>query len=149
MPIIDLTIAEGTLSAEARERLLGNVSRIAIEYEGLAGSEFAERFTWVYTQELPNERVRQVPGPPPKPLYRFAFTTLEGLLDDEAKKRLGQDVARAVYEVEGTAWDEEEAYNRVWVFFDDYRQGDWIVGGRVNAIHALRERVEAERASAA
>ena len=149
MPIVDLTIAEGTLSAENRERLLDKVGRIAIDYEGLSGSKFAEAFTWVYVHELPATHVSQISGKPPKPLYRFTFTTLQTLLDNESKHRLGEDVARAVYEIEGATWDEGEAYNRVWVFFDDYRQGDWIVGATVNSIKALREEVEKERASAA
>ncbi len=149
MPIVDLTIAEGTLSAEDRERLLDKVGRIAIDYEGLSGSKFAEAFTWVYVHELPATHMSQISGKPPKPLYRFTFTTLQTLLDNESKHRLGEDVARAIYEIEGATWDEGEAYNRVWVFFDDYRQGDWIVGATVNSIKALREEVEKERASAA
>ncbi len=149
MPIVDLTIAEGTLSAEDRERLLDKVGRIAIDYEGLSGSKFAEAFTWVYVHELPATHVSQISGKPPMPLYRFTFTTLQTLLDNDSKHRLGEYVARAVYEIEGATWDEGEAYNRVWVFFDDYRQGDWIVGATVNSIKALREEVEKERASAA
>ncbi len=149
MPIVDLTIAEGTMSADDRKRLLDKVGRIAIDYEGLSGSKFAEAFTWVYLHELPAAHVSQISGKPPKPLYRFTFTTLQTLLDNESKHRLGQDVARAVYEIEGAAWDEREAYNRVWVFFDDYRQGDWIVGAEINSIKALREEVQRERAKAA
>ena len=149
MPIVDLTIAEGTLSAEARERLLDKIGRIAIDYEGLSGSKFAEAFTWVYLHELPAANVTQISGKPTKPLYRFTFTTLQTLLDNDSKHRLGEDVARAVYEIEGAAWDEREAYNRVWVFFDDYRQGDWIVGAEINSIKALREEVQRERAKAA
>ncbi len=149
MPIVDLTIAEGTLRAKDRERLLDKVGRTAIDYEGLTGSKFAETFTWVYLHELPAAHVSQISGRPPKPLYRFTFTTLQTLLDNESKHRLGEDVARAVYEIEGAAWDEAEAYNRIWVFFDDYRQGDWIVGGQISSIKALRAEVEKERAKAA
>jgi len=149
MPIVDLTVAEGTLQQKERDRLLDRVGRIAIGYEGLSGSKFAEAFTWVYLHELPANHVSQIAGKPPKPLYRFTFTTLQTLLDNDSKHRLGQDVARAVYEIEGAEWNEEEAYNRVWVFFDDYRQGDWIVGDRINSIKALREEVEKERAEAA
>ncbi len=149
MPIVDLTVAQGGLSAKDRELLLDKVGRIAIDYEGLSGSKFAESFTWVYLHELPAAHVSQISGQPPKPIYRFTFTTLQTLLDNESKHRLGEDVARAVYEVEGTSWDAQEAYNRVWVFFDDYRQGDWIVGGQINSIKALRGEVEKERAKAA
>lgn len=148
MPIIDLTLAEGTLSKEDRDKLLDKVGRIAIDYEGLSGSKFAEAFTWVYVHELPAAHVTQISGAPAKPVYRFTFTTLQTLLDNESKHRLGEEVARAVYDIEGAAWDEGEAYNRVWTFFDDYRQGDWIVGARINSIKGLRAEVDAERAAA-
>ena len=81
--------------------------------------------------------------------YCYSTEGFPSALDNESKHRLGEYVARAVYEIEGATWDEGEAYNRVWVFFDDYRQGDWIVGATVNSIKALREEVEKERASAA
>ena len=149
MPIVDLTLAKGTLSAAEQQQLLDKVGRIAIDYEGLSGSKFAESFTWVYLNELPAANVSQISGKPAKPIYRFTFTTLQTLLDNDSKHRLGEAVARAVYEAEGARWDPAEAYNRVWVFFDDYRQGDWIVGGRINSIKALRAEVEQERARAA
>lgn len=149
MPIIDLTIAEDTLSDEAKSQLLDKVGQIALRYEGLSGSKFAESFTWIYLHELPAQHITQASGQPPKPLYRFTFTTLQTLLDNESKHRLGEEVARAVYAVEDTAWDEAEAYNRVWVFFDDYRQGDWIVGSRINSIKGLKAEVELERTKAA
>ncbi len=148
MPVIDITIPQGALSAEAKKELPAVLGRIAIGYEGLSGSVFAEEFTWVYIHELPAMNVTQVSGTPPKPIYRLVFTTLVTLLDDDSKQRLGTDVARAIYEMEGTPWDEGEAYNRVWTFFDDVRQGDWIVGARVNTIRALRAEVEKERAAA-
>ena len=147
MPIVDLTIAEGTLSAEDQDRLVDKVGRIAIDYEGLSGSQFAEKFTWTYIHELPAAKVSQIHGKPPKPLYRFTFTTLETLIDNESKHRLGVDVAKAVYEIESADWDAAEAHNRVWVFFNDYRQGDWIAGSLINCIKDLRAEVEKERAA--
>ena len=146
MPIIDLAISKGSLSTYDRDRLLKRVGRIAIEYEGLSGSKFAEEFTWVYVHELPAANIRQISGEPNRPLYRFTFTTLQTLLDNASKHRLGEAVARVVYEIEGREWDEREAYNRVWTFFDDYRQGDWIVGAQINSIEALRAEVDRERA---
>lgn len=75
MPIIDLTISKETLSTENRNKLLDKVGQLAIGYEGLSGSKFAEDFTWIYVHELPTTHVSQYSGKPPKPLYRFVFTT--------------------------------------------------------------------------
>ena len=145
MPIIDITMSDNALSAKAKKELPAVLGQIALGYEGLKGSKFAESFTWVYTHELPSTHVTQVSGPPSKPIYRIRFTTLQTLLDDESKKNLGVDVAHAIYELEGSQWDEQEAVNRVWVFFEDVRQGDWIVGAKVNNIPELRDAANQER----
>jgi len=145
MPIIDITMPENALSDQAKAALPEKLGQIALGYEGLEGSRFAEEFTWVFTHELPAKNVTQVAGSPSKPIYRLVFTTLQTLLDDNSKKNLGADVARAIYEAEGSQWDEQEAHNRIWVFYNDVRQGDWIVGGQVNNIPDLRKAVEQER----
>ena len=145
MPIIDATIQEGALSEEALKQLPEIVGQIALKYEGLTGSSFAEGFTWVYTHRVPSSHLVQVSGPPPKPLYRFLFTTLEGLIDQKSKHQLGVEVAKAIYELEGSVWNEDEAHNRVWVFFNDVREGDWVVGASVNNLPDLRARVEKEK----
>ena len=138
-------MSDNALSAKAKKELPGVLGQIALGYEGLKGSKFAESFTWVYTHELPSTHVTQVSGTPSKPIYRILFTTLETLLDDESKKNLGVDVAHAIYKVEGSQWDEQEAHNRIWVFFNDVRQGDWIVGAKVNNIPELRDAANQER----
>lgn len=147
MPVIDIEYPKGALSEKAKQELPGRLGQLAIGYEGLKGSRFAEAFTWVYLHEQPAAHVTQVAGPPPKPIYRVRFTTLQTLLNHEDKHRLGTDVAKAVYEVEGSKWNEEEAYNRVWVFFEDVREGDWIAGARINNLKALRKRVAEEQAA--
>ncbi len=148
MPIIDITIPEGALDEKIKAALPAKLGQIALGYEGLSGSRFAEAFTWVYTHELPATHVTQVSGSPAKPIYRVRLTTLRNLLDDESKKQLGADIARAVYDAEGSPWDEQEAHNRIWIFFDDVREGDWIVGSRVNRLQELREAVEQELSTA-
>ena len=45
MPIIDIAIPDNALSAKAREEIPVVLEQIALEYEGLAGSKFAESFT--------------------------------------------------------------------------------------------------------
>ncbi len=148
MPIIDIIMPDNALTEEAKKELPTKLGNLALGYEGLKGSHFAEKFTWVYTHELPSTHVTQVAGPLQKPIYRIRFTTLQTLLDDESKKNLGIDVAHAIYELEGSQWDEQEAHNRVWVFFEDVRQGDWMAGAEVNNIPDLRKAVEQEQAVA-
>jgi Pycsar effector protein len=105
--------SEGTLRAKNLERLLDKVGRISMDFEGFSGSKFAEEITWIYVHELPAAHVSWISVKPPKPLYHFTLTTLQMLLDNESKRRLGEDVVRAVYEIEGSAWDEREAWKRV------------------------------------
>ncbi len=146
MPIIDITFPKGALSDNARRALPVDLGRIAIAYEGLSGSRFAEEFTWLYVHEL--AVVTQVSGALEKPIYRVRFTTLQTLLDDDSTKRLGVDTARAIYEAEGSPWNAREANNRVWTFFEDVRQGDWIAGDQVNNLKDLRAAVADEQAAA-
>lgn len=145
MPIIDITMPENALSKQAKEALPDKLGQLALGYEGLKGSKFAESFTWVYTHEMPASKITQVSGPLQKPIYRIRFTTLETLIDDQSKKNLGIDVAHAMYELEGSEWNEKEAQNRVWVFFEDVREGDWVAGADLNRISDLRATVELER----
>ena len=53
MPIIDITFPEGALDTKTKEALPAKLGQIALGYDGLSGSRFAEAFTWVYTHELP------------------------------------------------------------------------------------------------
>ncbi len=138
-------MSDNALSTEAKKELPGVLGQIALGYEGLIGSKFAESFTWVYTHELPSSNVTQVSGPPSKPIYRVTLTTLQTLLDDDRKKCLGVDIAKAIYKAEGSQWDAQEAHNRIWVFYNDVRQGDWIVGAKVNNIPELRDAANQER----
>lgn len=148
MPVIDIQYQTGSLSETAKTTLPIKIGEIALNYEGLEGSQFAREFTWVYLHEMPEGHVTQVSGIPPKPIYRLRFTTLQSLLNNESKHRLGDEVARVIYEAEGSKWDEEEAYNRVWVFFEDVREGDWIAGARINSLKGLNEKVEQEQNAA-
>ncbi len=49
MPIIDITMPENALSDQAKAALPEKLGQIALGYEGLKGSRFAEKFTWVFT----------------------------------------------------------------------------------------------------
>jgi len=103
---------ENALTDKAKEELPTKLGHLALGYEGLKGSHFAEKFTWVYTHEIPSKRVTQVAGPLQKPIYRIGFTTLQTLLDDESKKNLGVDVAHAIYELEGSQWEPKKIFKK-------------------------------------
>ncbi len=47
MPIIDITIPKGALDEKTKAALPAKLGQIALGYEGLSGSRFAEAFTWV------------------------------------------------------------------------------------------------------
>lgn len=57
MPIIDIIMPDNALSEKAKKEIPSVLGQIALEYEGLAGSKFAESFTWVYTHELSSANV--------------------------------------------------------------------------------------------
>lgn len=80
----------------------------------------------------------QAAGKPAKPLYRFDVYTMQGLLDQPSKIKLAGDIARAVYDLEGSPYDAVEATNRVWVLYRDMREGDWLDGEVVSNLPRLR-----------
>ncbi|MBY0461307.1 MAG: hypothetical protein K2V38_28650 [Gemmataceae bacterium] len=143
MPMIDFYVEEGALSAAALAKLPAIVSKIALRYEGFEGSKFAAEFTWIYTHLLPKAHVVQAAGKPAKPLYRFDIYTMHGLLDQPSKIKLASDIAQAVYELEGTRWDANEATNRVWTLYRDMREGDWLDGEVVSNLPMLRAMAKA------
>jgi len=128
MPMIDIIVEEGALDKEAMKIMPNKVANLCLEAERLSGVKRAEELTWIYIHESPGSMVLQASGKPSKPLYRIHVTTIKGLLDKTRKQSLGSDLAKLFYALEGSAWNEEEARNRVWTLFFDKEEGDWLDG---------------------
>lgn len=51
MPIIDIEVPSGALADNVKHELMNKLGNVAINYEGLSGSQFAKEFTWLYIHE--------------------------------------------------------------------------------------------------
>ena len=145
MPMIDFFLEEDALPDNSIQDLCKRVGQVALEHERFDGSALAKSLTWIYAHKMPRRYVLQAQGRPTKPLYRFAIYTLEGLLDKERKHSLASKIARLVYEAEGSVWNSEEATNRVWVLYEDKKEGDWIDGEQLNSLAELRQIIEHDK----
>ena len=75
-----------------------------------------------------------------------AWRKKAGIGDAVTSHSLRHSFAQAIYELEDSPWNADEAHNRVWTFFEDFREGDWMAGDRINSTRAIREALEAEKA---
>jgi phenylpyruvate tautomerase PptA (4-oxalocrotonate tautomerase family) len=130
MPMIDLTLPEGALSAEARDSLAERLTTTLLHYEGADELPFARQIAWVYFDERPAGSTYVAGEPASEPRYRVLVTIPAGAItDDERKAGLVADITREVLAAEG-AEDDGQAI-RVWVFIHEVPDGHWGAAGRI------------------
>ncbi|MGY8709100.1 Tautomerase enzyme [Bradyrhizobium sp. 18BD] len=137
MPMIDLTIPEGALKAEAEARLVKELGDILIGHEGFdPASRVAQGVTVVFLHRPAAVFVAGVPSE--KPRYRIVPSVPEGQYTDASRKALVRDVTDAVARAEGGSFD--DVASRVWVFPTEVEDGTWGSRGgirRTADIHAF------------
>jgi phenylpyruvate tautomerase PptA (4-oxalocrotonate tautomerase family) len=129
MPMIDLTVPQGTLDAHA---LIDDLTKTLLKWEGVPDNPVADSISWGYVHEVApgaHHVGHQANGDGPA-RYRVLVTVPEGALDDERKSGLVADVTRTVLEHEGSPIDVANA-SRVWVFIHEVPDGNWGGVGRI------------------
>ena len=127
MPICDAYISEGALSASAESELLGRISDLMLEHEGVdPTNEQARMLSWVFV----HRHEMYVAGVPAKnPRYRFDCYVPEGQYNDERRAAMTASVTQAVVDAEGGSRPHPEL--RVAVFTHEVKDGTWGGGGRI------------------
>ncbi|TFV72732.1 Tautomerase enzyme [Bradyrhizobium frederickii] len=137
MPMIDLTIPEGALKAEAEARLVKELGDILIGHEGFdPASRVAQSVTVVFLHRPAAIFVAGAPSE--RPRYRIVPSVPEGQYTDASRKALVRDVTEAVARAEGGSFD--DVAPRVWVFPTEVEDGTWGSRGgihRMADIHAF------------
>jgi hypothetical protein len=119
MPFMDAYIPEGALSQTAERELIGKLSDLLIEHEGVdPANETVQRMTWV---SVHRPEVYVGGGPTRSPRYRFICQVPEGQYDDERRLAISAGITKAVAEAEDGAYPMPEA--RVSVFPLEVRTG--------------------------
>ncbi len=83
MPVCDAYISEGALSPSVERELLGRITDLLLEHEGVdPANERARMLAWVFV----HRHEMYVAGAPAKqPRYRFVCQVPEGLYNDERR----------------------------------------------------------------
>jgi phenylpyruvate tautomerase PptA (4-oxalocrotonate tautomerase family) len=128
MPMLDVTIAEGALSAESEQQLLAKLTDVLLEHEGADPSDPKVRsIAWVM---LHRPAAIFVAGEPERePHYRIVASVPEGQFDDQRRQAMVAAVTEAVLDAEAGARPRDPG--RVWVFPVEVPEGAWGAGGRV------------------
>ena len=128
--MIDVTLPEGTLSAESQTQLLARLTNILLKWEGAPDTPQAKSIAWAYAHEVKAGAMTVGGTIPEIPRYRVMTTVPHGSLNDERKKGLVEEVTRAVLEAEGADWNAENR-QRVWCIVQEVPDGNWGGGGRI------------------
>ncbi len=142
MPMIELTYPEGALAADARDRLVEEVTGTLLKWEGAPDNEVARSIAWAYVDERPSGFFHVGGRPPAEPRYRVRLTVPEGALDDERKAGVVAEITRQVLAAEGAADDPENAA-RVWVLISEVPDGNWGGAGRIFRLRDIAELIGA------
>jgi phenylpyruvate tautomerase PptA (4-oxalocrotonate tautomerase family) len=130
MPIIELTLAEGTLGDEDRTRLMEQLAATVSKWEGMADDPRVAATVWTFVDERRIGSMVAGGRPPEEPRYRVQITVAEGSLDDERKSHVVAEVTRQVLEAEGSPNEVAQAA-RVCCHIHEIPDGNWGAAGRV------------------
>jgi len=128
--MIDLTLPEGTLSAESKAQLLARLTHILLKWEEAPDTPQAKSLAWAYVQEVKAGDMMVGGTIPETPRYRVMATVPQGSLNDESKKGLVEEVTRAVLDAEGANWNAENRL-RIWCIVQEVPDGNWGGGGKI------------------
>ncbi|MEU7389640.1 tautomerase family protein [Streptomyces tanashiensis] len=120
MPLVEITVPEGTLSEAAAEVLQQRVADSVLTAMELPLTEFFATATWVYVREAAKGLATTGVGRPPGVLV--VVTPLEGFLTPERNEALSVEVTRHVHEATGPD-------TVVWLVVNEIPEGNWAVNG--------------------
>ena len=132
MPVIEITIPQGSIAADRRQQLIANLSEALFKAEGLPDSPRVRSSFLTYLHEAPvgtfavDGKVQTADNPA---RYRVVVTIPQYSLNDERKKGLVEEVTRVVLKAEGVAFDDAHRF-RVLCLIVEINDGNWGSGGQ-------------------
>ena len=142
MPVFEVTYPEGALSADARAKMLEDLTTALLKAERAPDTEFFRNVTWSYVHELPEGAVNAAGCPVEAPTFKIDVTTPQGALSDRRREELVAEATGIVREAAGIPDDEAL---RVWVLMHEVAEGSWGAGGQVIRFEQLREIAKGQR----
>ena len=144
MPMIDLTVVEGSLPRESSARLLDELATILLRWEQAPDTEFFREITWVYLHEVSADRLAVGGRGGGSPRFRVEITVPDGALSQRRKDGLVADVHAAVMSAAGLDAQSPRALH-VWTLIREVPEGNWAAGGQVIHFEDLRKASASER----
>ncbi|MBI5104681.1 MAG: tautomerase family protein [Solirubrobacterales bacterium] len=137
MPLLEVTLPEGSLAPEAVDRLADGLTGALLKWEGAPDTEFFRSIAWLDVHWIPAANAYQGGRPAARPRFRVEVTVPEGALDTERKAGLVEEATRLVLEAAGEDPADPEALMRVWVICHEVKDGGWGGAGRVWTLRDL------------
>jgi phenylpyruvate tautomerase PptA (4-oxalocrotonate tautomerase family) len=131
MPMIDLTLPKGTLSKQAKTKLMETLTHTLLKWEGARpGNTLAQSIAWTFLHEP--ELVTVAGHPTEKPRYRVFVGVPQGSIGDKEKQGLVAEVTEQVLRAESPDKDPApEDAQRIWVIINEIPDGNWAGWGRI------------------
>ena len=146
MPVFEVTYPEGALGADARAKMLEDLTTALLRAERAPDTEFFRNVTWSYVHELPAGSVNAAGRPVEAPTFKIDVTTPQGALSDRRREELVAEATSIVRDAAGIPDDESL---RVWVLMHEVAEGSWGAGGQVIRFEQLREIAKRQRETTA
>lgn len=143
MPMIQLTLPRGVLSADARRPLQRALAATLLKWEGAPDTSFFRAQAWSRVDEVREDGFRALEDDVPR--FRLDVTVPEGALSQRRKEGLIKEATEKVLTAAGLC--DAEAL-RVWVLIHEQPEGTWGAGGNVVRFQELAAHAKAERADA-
>ncbi|MEO8814861.1 MAG: tautomerase family protein [Mycobacterium sp.] len=144
MPMIDLTVVEGSIPEQALVGLLDELATILLRWEQAPDTEFFREITWVYLHEVAPSRLAVGGRPGGEPRFRVEVTVPEGALSQRRKDGLAAGVHAAVMSAAGLDPQTPQALH-VWTLIREVPEGSWAAAGHVVHFEGLKKAAAFER----
>lgn len=142
MPMIDITLTKGAISAPALAILVKGLTKALIDGEGAPDNEYVRSLTWCFVDERPSGAVYVGGTKPALPRYRIKLTVPEGAprilgpLMMDSRRALSKRATELVLDAEGADYSFENR-SRVWVQIYEIKEGYWGAFGDIASMNDI------------
>jgi phenylpyruvate tautomerase PptA (4-oxalocrotonate tautomerase family) len=143
MPMIQLTLPAGVLSADARRDLQRTLASTLLKWEGVPETAFFRAQAWSRVDEVSDDRFTALQDDAPR--FRLDVTVPEGALSQARKEGLIKETTEMVLTAAGVC--DGEAL-RVWVLIHEQPEGTWGAGGNIVRFQELAALAKSQRTDA-
>jgi phenylpyruvate tautomerase PptA (4-oxalocrotonate tautomerase family) len=143
MPMIQLTLPAGVLTAHARHELQKTLAATLLKWEGAPDTPFFRAQAWSRVEEVSGNGFSALEDDAPR--FRLDVTVPDGALSQRRKDGLVKEVTEKVLTAAGLA--EADALG-VWVLIHEQPEGTWGAAGNIVRFQELAALAKAERTDA-